>query len=58
MPGSFASKTDVKSLADKAAAARARMAQATTTQERQHCEGMARYWEELLDEQPQQSAPT
>jgi hypothetical protein len=41
---------DVKILTDKAAAARLRMDQASTSQERQHFEGMARYWEELLDE--------
>jgi hypothetical protein len=51
MSGTDLSKMDVKTLNDKAAAARQRMDQATTTQERQHFEGMARYWEELLDEQ-------
>jgi hypothetical protein len=50
MSGSDPLKMDVKTLTDKAAAARQRMDQATTTQERQHFEGMARYWEELLCE--------
>jgi hypothetical protein len=57
MSGSYAFKKDVKILADKAAAARLRMAQATTTQERQHFEGMARYWEELLNEQTSGASP-
>jgi hypothetical protein len=50
MSGNSAFKMDIKTLADKAASARQRMGQVTTTQERQHFEGMARYWEELLDE--------
>jgi hypothetical protein len=50
MPANNALKMDIKALADRAASARRRMGQATTTQERQHMEGMARYWEELLNE--------
>jgi hypothetical protein len=42
---------DLKSLAGKAAAARHRSAGAATTQERQHWDGMAHYWQELIDEQ-------
>jgi hypothetical protein len=41
---------NIKTFKEKAATARSRMSQATTTQERQHFEGMARYWEELFDE--------
>jgi len=50
MSGSHSFKVDAKNLTDKVVAARLRMDQATTTQERQHFEGMARYWEELLAE--------
>jgi hypothetical protein len=57
MSGNGAFKTDVKSFADKAGAARLRMGQATTTQDRQHFEGMARYWEELLHEQSAAASP-
>jgi hypothetical protein len=57
MSGNRVFKMDAKNLTDKAAAARLRMDQATTTQERQHCEGMARYWEELLAEVSTGSAP-
>jgi hypothetical protein len=41
---------DAKTIAEKAAAARLRIGEARTTQERQHFEGMARYWEEILEE--------
>jgi len=48
---------DRKSLTEKATAARLKSAGATTTQERLHWEGMAAYWEELIDEQSK-AAPT
>ena len=57
MSGNGAFKTDIKTFADKAAAARVRMGQATMTQDRQHYEGMARYWEELIDEKSTAGIP-
>jgi hypothetical protein len=49
-------KKNLHSLRERAAKAREGAERASTTQERQHFEGMARYWEAVLDEQHPEEA--
>jgi hypothetical protein len=49
---------DVRNLKERAAMARRRAETARTTQERQHFEGMASYWEELLEEDETGGSPS